>query len=120
MRDYLKDNLDDVSVKADVPSTIPAKLITVTGAIAGPAPHQRYLAWRRVVLRGRSTSGEIAAGNLIEEAREVLLAGAQKGDLASVHKVVIVGEPGKLTDPDDGKPIIQMTVDLLIRATQNN
>lgn len=116
-RDYFADNLDeDVGVKSDVPAIRPRKLVVVTTVPAGPNPKPKYLTWRRLIAQwwmGNDDDG----GQFGEELRELVVDSPKH--LATVHKVVILGEPGRFDDPDDSAPRFQMTFDVLLKPILN-
>lgn len=113
VRDHLADSLDDVRVASDVPKSRPAKLVTVTTAPTGGHKHPRWLSWRRVILKCWAAT-EVEAAQLAEDCRTELLAAELAG--LGIHKVLIIGEPSRLDDPDDHTPRFQMTADLLMRS----
>lgn len=115
-QDYLAANLPDVRVGGDVPVNRPARLITVRTAPAGSSPKPRVLSLRRLVFHIWDDAGELHAGVLAEQVRDLCLRSATAG--IGARRVVIVGEPSRFDDPSDpaAKPRFQMTVDVLFRA----
>lgn len=112
-RNYFGENLDPgVSVKSDVPATRPPKLIVVTTVPAGGNAKPRYMAWRRVVVQWWASDDD-TGGDLGEEIRDLVVDSPKA--LATVHKIEIVGEPGRFDDPMDTAPRFQMTFDVLLK-----
>lgn len=113
LRDYLSAKLGGIRVSTEVPASRPTRLVTLTVVPAGPAEKPEHLSWRRVIFHCWDAS-EADAGRLAETVRSVLLLSKYEG--IGIRKVVIVGEPGRFDDPDDGKPRFQMTADFMLRA----
>lgn len=114
LQPYLKDKLVNVRVATEVPAKRPTKLVTLTVVPAGSSDKPEHLSWRRVIVHCWDDTSESDAGRLAETVRAVLLNARYEG--IGIRKVVIVGEPGRYDDPDDGKPRFQLTADFMLRA----
>jgi len=117
-RDYLTGHPrlpGDVHVSGDVPKDRPVRLVTIRTAPAGSAPKPRLLAWRRLIFQCYDAD-EIAAGQLCELVRDIIVRSVY--DRIGVNKIIVVGEPARLDDPDDSSPRFQVTIDALFRAGQ--
>lgn len=116
IRDYLATKTG-IRVSGDVPANRPAQLITVTSVQIGAeleGVKQRILSKRRLIIQCWDTS-EVAAGELAEQVRDLLLQAPYEH--IGVRRVEIVGEPAKRNEPETGSPRFQLTIDALIRAT---
>lgn len=116
-RDYLRGHErmpGDVRVSGDVPTAIPARLVTIRSAPAGPTAKPRFLAWRRLILQCWAAD-EVTAGELAELVRDLVVQSVYAR--IGVHRVNVIGEPGRFDDPDhSGSSRFQMTADVLVRA----
>lgn len=114
--DYLE-GTRGIQVFRSKPATRPPKCIVLTTIPAGPTAKPMHLAWRRLVIQcwDRADASGDAAGQLAEEIRQDMV-DSMKAGLLGVHKVVIVGEPGRFDDPNEATPRFQLTVDVLMRA----
>lgn len=113
-RDYFKQNLDpEVGVAKDVPAVRPRKLVVVTSVPAGGTDKPRVLTWRRLIVQCWARDEESTA-ELCEDIRELVVDSPKV--LSTIHKVAIVGEPGRFDDPDDTSPRFQMTFDALLKT----
>lgn len=114
LQPYLKAQLGGVRVATEVPATRPARLVTLTVVPAGSSEKPEFLSWRRVIVHCWDDTSESDAGRLAETVRSVLL--NSRYEQIGIRKVVIVGEPGRFDDPDDGRPRFQLTADFMLRA----
>lgn len=114
-RNHLSSELD-VAVFSQKPATRPPKCIVLTTVPAGPTAKPMHFAWRRLVIQcwDRSDTTGDAAGEFAEKIRQVMVDSMKAG--LGIHKVVIVGEPGRFDNPDEATPRFQLTVDVLMRA----
>lgn len=118
LQPYLKAQLGGIRVSTDVPANRPTRLVTLTVVPAGPADKPEFLSWRRVIVHCWDDTSESDAGQFAETVRSILLNSRYAG--VGIRRVVIVGEPGRYDDPDDGKPRFQMTADFMLRVNPNN
>ena len=119
IRDYLITVLpqlppNDVRVATKVPAVRPDNLVTITTAPAGGGTNIA-LQPRRLIIHcyhaDEKTAGELA---------ELVLAHlrtAVYGNGNRIRAITVVGTPALFPDPDDATPRVQMTVDVLLRAT---
>jgi hypothetical protein len=118
-RDYLTSHdllPDDVRVSGDVPTTRPDRLVTIRSAPAGPTAKPRFLAWRRLIFQCWDAD-ETSAGELAELVRELVVQSVYAR--IGVHRVNVIGEPGRFDDPDNSTSSrFQMTADVLFRANR--
>ncbi|TDZ92158.1 hypothetical protein CCUG60885_04272 [Mycobacteroides salmoniphilum] len=116
VRDYLAAQTG-VRVSGDVPTNRPTPLITVSSAPIGPeldGVKQRILSKRRLIIQCWHAN-EIAAGELAEQVRDLLLQAPYEH--IGIRRVNIIGEPAKWNEPGTGSPRFQLTVDVLLRAS---
>jgi hypothetical protein len=114
LQPYLKSKLAGIRVATEVPATRPTRLVTLSVVPAGSSDKPEFLSWRRVIVHCWDDTGEADAGRLAETVRSLLL--SSRYERIGIRKVVIVGEPGRYDDPDDGKPRFQLTADFMLRA----
>jgi hypothetical protein len=120
-RDYFKDNLaDDVGVSNDVPSIRAKRQVAVLTVPAGGHAKPEQFRWQRIIVQiwaqGNAEMDADAAGaELGNDVRTLVL--RSKRELATVHKIVLVGDLGRFDDPDDTSPRFQMTFDALFKQT---
>ncbi len=115
VRDYLAAKTG-IRVSGDVPTSRPARLITITSAPVGPeleGVKQRVLSKRRLIIQCWDTSEE-SAGELAEQVRDLLLQSPYEH--IGIRRVEINGEPAKRNEPETGSPRFQLTVDVLLRS----
>ena len=113
---YLAANLPGIRVATQVPSTMPPTLITIESAPTNGVVSMA-LSTRRLIIQCWNSNEEVA-GTLAETVRH-LLVDAPRSGVKGIRGVDIVGEPGRLDDPDTGLPRFQITADVLLRATPN-
>lgn len=116
-RDYLKAHPRfpvGARVTGDVPTSRPDLLVTIRSAPAGPTDKPRVLAWRRLIFQCWGLD-EVAAGELCELIRDLVVESVYAR--LGVHRVHVIGEPGRFDDPDNSTSSrFQMTADVLLRA----
>lgn len=116
-RDYLAQHPrlpSGVRVSGDVPSQWSGLLVTVRTAPAGSTAKPRLLSWRRMVFQCWGPD-EVAAGELCELVRDLVVESVYAG--IGVRRVNVIGEPGRLDDPDNStNSRFQTTIDALFRA----
>lgn len=112
-REYIAGKITDAKVEDDDPAVRPRRLIVITSAPGGGATDKpQSFTWRRVIVKTTATDDD-SSYDLCEAVRKWVVRSPR--ELATVHKVVIVGEPGRFDDPDDTSPRYQMTFDALMK-----
>lgn len=112
-RNYIAGKITDAAVKDDDPATRPRRLIVITSAPGGGSTDKpQYFTWRRVIVKTTATDDDTSY-MLCESVRRWVVKSPR--EIAAVHKIVIVGEPGRFDDPDDTSPRYQMTFDVLVK-----
>lgn len=113
-------------VRANLPTTtrvatqVPAKynsavqLVTIESAPATGVSNMA-LSTRRLIIQCWN-SDEETAGLLAERVRQILVDAPRIG-VKGIRGVNVIGEPGRFDDPDTGLPRFQLTVDVLLRAS---
>lgn len=120
--DYLREKLREmaeysgVRVATEVPKTMTTPLVTIT-MVPATGSANLVLSERRLIIQCWD-SKELDAGNLAEEVRRLMF------DLSHtrvrwLRGADIIGEPGRLDDPDIAMPRFQITVDVRLRALTN-
>jgi len=115
-RNYLSTTLS-VPVFPAKPGTRPPKCIVLQPIQASGTAKQRVFGWRRMLIHcwdSSDTTGD-AAGLLGERIRQALVESPWAG--LGVHRVVVLGEPGRYDDPREATPRFQLTVDVLMKDT---
>ena len=115
-RVYFRDKLGaDVNVakNGDVPGIRSRNQVVISTVPASGHAKPEQFQWQRVVGQCWAQDEESTA-ILCNRLRYFAL--LSKRELATVHKIVIVGEPGKFDDPDDTSPRFQMVFDTLFKT----
>lgn len=113
-RNFLQDALGaNVAVAKDVPITRSRNQVVVTTVPASGHARPEQFQWQRVIVQCWSRDEESTA-ELCNTVRYHVL--RSRRILATVHKINIVGEPGRFDDPDDTSPRFQMVFDTLFKT----
>lgn len=113
-RDYFTEKLGaTVAVSKDVPAIRSRKQVQVTTTVASGHDKPEQFQWSRIVVRCWATD-EDTTSDLAQAVRYWAI--KSKRLLAGVHRVVMVGEPGRYDDPFDTSPRFQLTFDALFKV----
>lgn len=112
-RDYLQDKLGaHIAVSKDVPPVRSRQQVAVLSAPASGHAKPEVFQWQRFIVQCWALDEDTTA-DLCNAVRHFAL--LSKREIPTVHKVVIVGEPGRFDDPDDTAPRFQMVFDALFK-----
>lgn len=113
-KNYFQEKLGaDVAVSRDVPAIRSRNQIAITTVPASSHSKPEVFQWQRLIVQCWSRDEETTS-ELCNRVRYFAL--LSKRELATVHKVRIVGEPGRFDDPDDTSPRFQLTFDSLFKT----
>lgn len=112
-REYIAGKITDAKVEDDDPAIRPRRLIVITSAPGGGSTDKpQAFTWRRLIVKA-TASDDDSSYDLCEQVRKWVVRSPR--ELSGVHKIIIVGEPGRFDDPDDTSPRYQMTFDVLAK-----